>query len=162
MQEAGFEVVGKVGTADELLRKVELTRPDVAIVDISMPPTHTDEGIVAAQEIRRSHLRSACSFSAPPGVALRHATDRRHPGGAGYLLKQRLSNLGVLTDALGRLRDGECIIDPTIVARLVSAPPRQKARRAHRARAGGSRPDGRGPLEQGDLRTARQLRVDPW
>ena len=63
LQEAGFELVGKVGTADELLRKVELTRPDVAIVDISMPPTHTDEGIVAAQEIRRSHLRSACSFS---------------------------------------------------------------------------------------------------
>ena len=53
--EAGFEVVGKVGTAEELLRKVELSRPDVAIVDIRMPPTHTDEGIVAAQEIRRSH-----------------------------------------------------------------------------------------------------------
>ena len=53
--EAGFEVVGKVGTAEELLRRVELARPDVAIVDIRMPPTQTDEGILAAQEIRRAH-----------------------------------------------------------------------------------------------------------
>jgi DNA-binding NarL/FixJ family response regulator len=118
--EAGFDVVGKVGTADELLRKVELARPDVAIVDIRMPPTHTDEGIVAAQEIRRSHPEVGV-------LVLSHHLESRyamrlieqHPGGAGYLLKQRVSNVGVLTDALGRLRDGECIVDPTIVARLV-------------------------------------------
>jgi DNA-binding NarL/FixJ family response regulator len=118
--EAGFDVVGKVGTADELRRKVEFARPDVVIVDIRMPPTHTDEGIVAAQEIRRSH----------PDVGVlvlsQHLESRyamrlieEHPGGTGYLLKQRVSSLGVLTDALMRLRDNECVIDPTIVARLV-------------------------------------------
>ena len=65
--EAGFEVVGKVGTAEELVRKVELARPDLAIVDIRMPPSHTDEGIVAAQEIRGQaelveHLRGIGAF----------------------------------------------------------------------------------------------------
>ena len=118
--EAGFDVVGKVGTADELRRKVELARPDVVIVDIRMPPTHTDEGIVAAQEIRQSHPEVGVL------VLSQHLESRyamrlieEHPGGTGYLLKQRVSNLGVLTDALMRLRDDECVIDPTIVARLV-------------------------------------------
>ena len=135
--EAGFEVVGKVGTADELHRKVELARPDVAIVDIRMPPSHTDEGIVAAQEIRRSHPEVGV-------LVLSHHLESRyamrlleeHPGGAGYLLKQRVSNLGVLTDALGRLRDGECVVDPTIVARLVqrARPARQLAELTERER----------------------------
>jgi DNA-binding NarL/FixJ family response regulator len=118
--EAGFDVVGKVGTADELRRKVELARPDVVIVDIRMPPTHTDEGIVAAQEIRQPHPEMGVL------VLSQHLESRyamrlieEHPGGTGYLLKQRVSNLGVLTDALTRLRDDECVIDPTIVARLV-------------------------------------------
>ena len=77
LPEAGFDVVGKVGTADELLRKVELARPDVAIVDIRMPPTHTDEGLVAAQDIRASHPggRRARAL-ALPRVALRDAADR--------------------------------------------------------------------------------------
>jgi DNA-binding NarL/FixJ family response regulator len=120
LTEAGLHVVGKAGTAAELRRKVELTRPDVAIVDIRMPPTHTDEGLVAAQEIRETHPQVGV-------LVLSHHLDSRyalrlieqHPGGAGYLLKERVSDLAVLTDALGRLRDGECVIDPTIVARLV-------------------------------------------
>jgi len=135
--EAGFEVVGKVGTAEELLRNVELARPEVAIVDIRMPPTHTDEGIVAAQEIRRSHPEVGV-------LVLSHHLESRyamrlieqHPGGAGYLLKERVSNLGVLTDALGRLRDGECVVDPTIVARLLkrARPARQLAELTQRER----------------------------
>ena len=135
--EAGFEVVGKVGTAEELLRKVELARPDVAIVDIRMPPTQTDEGIHAAHEIRRAHPEIGV-------LVLSHHLESRyamrlleeHPGGAGYLLKQRVSNLGVLTDALGRLRDGECVVDPTIVARLVkrARPARQLAELTERER----------------------------
>ena len=135
--EAGFEVVGKVGTAEELLRKVELARPDVAIVDIRMPPTQTDEGILAAQEIRRAHPEIGV-------LVLSHHLESRyamrlleeHPGGAGYLLKQRVSNLGVLTDALGRLRAGECVVDPTIVARLVkrARPARQLAELTERER----------------------------
>ena len=135
--EAGFEVVGKVGTAEELLRKVELARPEVAIVDIRMPPTHTDEGILAAQEIRRAHPEIGV-------LVLSHHLESRyamrlleeHPSGAGYLLKQRVSNLGVLTDALGRLLDGECVVDPTIVARLVkrARPARQLAELTDRER----------------------------
>jgi DNA-binding NarL/FixJ family response regulator len=135
--EAGFEVVGKVGTADELRRKVELARPDVVIVDIRMPPTHTDEGIVAAQEIRQSHTEVGVL------VLSQHLESRyamrlieEHPGGTGYLLKQRVSNLGVLTDALMRLSDDECVIDPTIVARLVkrARPARQLAELTERER----------------------------
>jgi DNA-binding NarL/FixJ family response regulator len=135
--EAGFDVVGKVGTADELHRKIELARPDVAIVDIRMPPTQTDEGIVAAQEIRRSHPEIGV-------LVLSHHVESRyamrlieqHPGGAGYLLKQRVSNLAVLTDALERLREGECVVDPTIVARLVqrARPARQLAELTERER----------------------------
>jgi DNA-binding NarL/FixJ family response regulator len=135
--EAGFQVVGKVGTAEELLRKVEVARPDVAIVDIRMPPSHTDEGIVAAQEIQDAHPEVAV-------LVLSHHLESRyamrlieqHPGGAGYLLKQRVSNLGVLTDALERLRDGECVVDPTIVARLFkrARPARQLAELTERER----------------------------
>ena len=121
LTEAGFEVVGKVGTADELRRKVELTRPDVAIVDIKMPPTHTDEGLVAANEIRESHPEIGV-------LVLSHYLESRyamrlieqHPGGVGYLLKERVSDLAVLTDALARLHEGESVVDPTIVARLVN------------------------------------------
>jgi len=120
LEDAGFDVVGKAGTADELLRRVELTRPDVAIVDIKMPPTHTDEGLVAAQEIRA--LR--------PGIGvlvLSHYVESRyamrlleeHTEGSGYLLKERVSDVAVLVDALQRIAAGECVVDPTIVSRLL-------------------------------------------
>ena len=123
LTEAGFEVVGKAATPDELRRRVELDRPDVAIVDITMPPTHTDEGLVAAQEIRRSHPRVGV-------LVLSHYLESRyamrllhqHPGGVGYLLKERVSDIAVLTDALQRIHDGECVLDPTIVARLIKRP----------------------------------------
>jgi DNA-binding NarL/FixJ family response regulator len=121
LTEAGFEVVGKVGTADELRRKVELTRPDLAIVDIKMPPTHTDEGLVAAEAIQDSHPEIAVlvlSHYLASRYALRLI--ERHPGGVGYLLKERVSDLAVLTDALARLHEGESVVDPTIVSRLVN------------------------------------------
>ena len=121
--EAGFEVVGKAGTADELMRRVALTRPDVAIVDIRMPPTHTDEGLVAAQQIRSTYERVGV-------LVLSHHVESRyamrlleeHPERSGYLLKERVSDLAVLVDALGRIDEGECVLDPTIVARLVGRP----------------------------------------
>jgi DNA-binding NarL/FixJ family response regulator len=121
--DAGFDVVSKVGTAEELSRKVELVRPDVAIVDIKMPPTHTDEGLVATQEIRQSHPEVGV-------LVLSHYLESRyaarlieqHPEGVGYLLKDRVSDIAVLTDALTRLHEGECVVDPTIVARLVARP----------------------------------------
>jgi DNA-binding NarL/FixJ family response regulator len=123
LAEAGFEVVGKVGTAEELLRRVALTRPDVAIVDIRMPPTHTDEGLVAAQEIRSTYQRVGV-------LVLSHHVESRyamrlldeHPERSGYLLKERVSDLAVLVDALSRIDEGECVLDPTIVARLVGRP----------------------------------------
>jgi DNA-binding NarL/FixJ family response regulator len=109
-----------VGTAEELFRKVELTHPDLVLADIKMPPTHTTEGIEAAKTIRDSHPETAV-------LVLSHYLDSRyamrlvdkHPGGLGYLLKDRVSNIAVLADALNRVCDGECVIDPTIVARLV-------------------------------------------
>ena len=123
LAEAGFEVVGEAGTADELLRRVALTRPDVAIVDIRMPPTHTDEGLVAAHEIRSTYERVGV-------LVLSHHVESRygmrlleeHPERSGYLLKERVSDLAVLVDALGRIDEGECVLDPTIVARLVGRP----------------------------------------
>jgi DNA-binding NarL/FixJ family response regulator len=120
LSDAGVEVVGKAGTAEELLRRVELARPDVAIVDIRMPPTNTDEGLVAAQEIRSSHPRVGV-------LVLSHYVESRyamrlleeHPERSGYLLKERVSDVAVLVDALERIDEGECVLDPTIVARLV-------------------------------------------
>jgi len=123
LTEAGFDVVGKAATPDEFRRRVELTRPDVAIVDIKMPPTHTDEGLVVAQEIRGSHPDLGV-------LVLSHYLESRyamrllkqHPGGVGYLLKERVSDLAVLTDTLRRIHEGECVLDPTIVARLIKRP----------------------------------------
>ncbi len=121
--DAGFDVVGRAGTADELMRRVELTRPDVAIVDIRMPPTHTDEGLVAAHEIRTRHPAVGVlvlSHYVESRYAMRLLED--HPAGSGYLLKERVSDLAVLVDALERIADGECVLDPTIVSRLVRKP----------------------------------------
>ena len=125
LTEAGFDVVGKAGTARELQREFGLARPDVAIIDIKMPPTHTDEGLVAAQEIRASHPDVGVlvlSHYLESHYAMRLI--QQHPGGAGYLLKERVSGVGVLADALARVHEGECVIDPTIVSRLLRrAPP---------------------------------------
>jgi DNA-binding NarL/FixJ family response regulator len=123
LEEAGFQVVGKAATAGELLRRVELTRPDVALVDIKMPPTHTDEGLVAAEEIRGSHPEVGV-------LVLSHYVESRyamrlleeHPERSGYLLKERVSDVAVLVDALQRIGEGECVLDPTIVSRLIGRP----------------------------------------
>ena len=95
------------------------TRPDAAIVDIRMPPTHTDEGLVAAQQIRAEHPDVGVlvlSQYVEPHYAMRLLEE--HPERVGYLLKERVFDVAVLVDALRRLADGETVIDPTIVARL--------------------------------------------
>jgi DNA-binding NarL/FixJ family response regulator len=105
------------------MRRVELTRPDAAIVDIRMPPTHTDEGLVAAQELRRAHAALGVlvlSHYVESRYALRLLEER--PERSGYLLKERVSDVAVLVDALNRIDEGECVLDPTIVARLVGRP----------------------------------------
>jgi DNA-binding NarL/FixJ family response regulator len=121
--DAGVDVIGKVGTADELLRKVDLTRPDVAIVDIRMPPTHSDEGLVAATDIRRE--RPAVGVLVLSHYLESHYAMRlleEHPERCGYLLKERVKDVTVLVDALERIAEGECVLDPTIVSRLVARP----------------------------------------
>jgi serine/threonine-protein kinase len=119
--EAGFEVAGKAGDATELLRLVERRRPDLVVVDIKMPPTHTDEGLAAAQQIGERHPDVGVlvlSHYLEPRYAMRLL--EQHPEGAGYLLKDRVSDVAVFADALRRIGDGECVIDPTIVSRLVA------------------------------------------
>jgi DNA-binding NarL/FixJ family response regulator len=123
LAEAGFDVVGMAATADELLHQVELRRPDVAIVDIKMPPTHTDEGLVAAQEIRRAYPDVGVLVLSHY-LASRYAMRllEEHPERVGYLLKDRVSDVAVLADALRRIAEGESVLDPTIVSRLLHRP----------------------------------------
>jgi DNA-binding NarL/FixJ family response regulator len=123
LADAGFDVVGKAANGPELLRAVRLTDPDVAIIDIKMPPTHTDEGLVAAREIRSSHPGVGVlvlSHYLESVYAMRLLQD--HPERVGYLLKERVSDIAVLADALRRIADGESLLDPTIVTRLVNRP----------------------------------------
>jgi DNA-binding NarL/FixJ family response regulator len=118
--EAGVDVVAEADDAAGLLRHVSQDRPDVAIVDIRMPPTHTDEGLVAAREIRANHPDVGVlvlSQYVEPSYAMRLIED--HPERIGYLLKERVFDIAILVDALRRIVDGETVIDPTIVSRLV-------------------------------------------
>lgn len=117
---SGVEVVGVADQADGLLRSVERERPDAAVVDIRMPPTHTDEGLVAARTIRADHPDTVVlvlSQYVETGYALRLLEE--HPEGLGYLLKDRLFDGAVLVDALRRLCERESVVDPTIVAQLM-------------------------------------------
>jgi DNA-binding NarL/FixJ family response regulator len=126
LEEAGVEVAAQAEDAEGLLREVRLKRPDAAIADIRMPPTHTDEGLVAAQRIRAEHPDVAVlvlSQYVEPSYAMRLLEE--HPERVGYLLKQRVFDVAVLVDALRRLADGETVIDPTIVSRLVGRQRRQ-------------------------------------
>src|SRR5918993_4104635 len=120
LDDAGFNVVAKAENASQLLQQVRLLRPDVAIIDIKMPPTHTDEGIAAAQQIRRDHPTIGAlvlSQYLESRYAMRLLEEA--PERVGYLLKERVSDIAVLADALKRIDEGECVIDPTIVTRLL-------------------------------------------
>ncbi|HMI98473.1 MAG TPA: response regulator [Gaiellaceae bacterium] len=121
LRDAGFAVVGTATDAGELLREVAELRPSVAITDIRMPPTQTDEGLIAAQEIRRLYPEVGVLVLSQY-VEPRYATRllEEYPERVGYLLKDRVSDIAVLADAIRRIADGECVIDPTIVSRLMS------------------------------------------
>ena len=119
LTDADVEVAAAVGDAAALLHAVRTTQPDAAIVDIRMPPTHTDEGLAAAQQIRTEHPGVSVlilSQYVEPHYAMRLLED--HPERVGYLLKERVFDVASLIDALRRLADGETVVDPTIVARL--------------------------------------------
>jgi DNA-binding NarL/FixJ family response regulator len=121
LTEAGFDVVGQAADGTELLAQVDENLPDVAIVDIRMPPTHTDEGLKAARELRRrhpglgvlvlsQHVRPSYAFE-----LLSEGTD-----GIGYLLKDRVSDLGELAEGIRRVGGGGSVLDPSVVAQLVN------------------------------------------
>ena len=120
LQDAGFEVVGQAGTADDLMLKVRSYNPDVAVVDIRMPPTHTDEGLRAAQEIRQNHPGVGVlvlSQYVEPAYAMELLAESAE--GVGYLLKDRIADVGEFADAVRRVADGGSALDPTIVSQLV-------------------------------------------
>jgi DNA-binding NarL/FixJ family response regulator len=116
----GVDVVAEADDLDSVLLAVDRQQPDAVVVDIRMPPTHTDEGLVAAQRIRDRHPDTAVlvlSQYLEPRYAMRLLED--HPERVGYLLKDRVFDVAVLVDALRRITDAECVVDPTIVARLL-------------------------------------------
>jgi DNA-binding NarL/FixJ family response regulator len=120
LSDAGVEVVGESADAEQLLSSVSATRPDVAVVDIRMPPTHTDEGLLAAHRIRQGYPGTSVlllSQHLEPRYAARLLADQ--PEGLGYLLKERVGDISVLLDALRRLTEGECVVDPAIVSRIM-------------------------------------------
>jgi DNA-binding NarL/FixJ family response regulator len=117
---AGFDVVGQAGDVHELLRLVEQERPDVAILDVRMPPSHTTEGLEAARQIRAAYPRIAILVLSQY-VETRYAVDllREDPSGVGYLLKDRVTRVADLADAVRRVAAGGSVIDPEVVARLL-------------------------------------------
>ncbi len=120
LEEAGFEVAGQSGTAEDLLRHVALYKPDVAIVDIRMPPTHTDEGLRAATEIRERHPGTGVlvlSQYVEPGYAMELLAESAE--GVGYMLKDRVSDLEQFASAVRRVAEGGSALDPAVVSQLV-------------------------------------------
>ena len=121
LDEAGFEVVAQCENADDLLLKVRSFPPDVVILDIRLPPTHTDEGLRAALEIRSSHPQVGVlvlSQYVEVGLALKLVADSAE--GVGYLLKDRISDVGEFVAAVKRVADGGSALDPIIVSTLLA------------------------------------------
>jgi DNA-binding NarL/FixJ family response regulator len=120
---AGFEVVGQASDVPSLLALIEAQLPDVAILDVRMPPSHTTEGLEAARTIRRDHPRIAILVLSQY-VETRYAVDliRDDPSGIGYLLKDRVSRVADLADAVRRVAAGGSVIDPEVVGRLLGRP----------------------------------------
>ena len=120
LSDAGFEIVGQAGNAEELMLKVRSYSPQVAIVDIRMPPTHTDEGLKAAHEIKEKYPEIGVlvlSQYVEPGYAMELLSESAE--GVGYLLKDRVSDVAEFTDAVRRVGEGGSALDPTVVSQLV-------------------------------------------
>jgi DNA-binding NarL/FixJ family response regulator len=120
LEEAGFDVVGLAANADELIAAVDSAKPDVAVVDIRMPPTHTDEGLRAAKTIRQ--LAPATGILVlSQHVNARYAIELLADGtdGIGYLLKERVSDLDELSTSIRRIGEGGSVLDPAVVSQLV-------------------------------------------
>jgi DNA-binding NarL/FixJ family response regulator len=120
LEESGAEVLAQSGTAEDLLRHVAMHHPDVAIVDIKMPPTNTDEGLRAAKQIREKHAEVGVlvlSQYVEPGYALELLGESAE--GVGYLLKDRISDVEDFCAAVRRVADGGSALDPAVVSELV-------------------------------------------
>jgi DNA-binding NarL/FixJ family response regulator len=120
LTEEGFEVVGQVDNPDDLVRRVGFSKPDVAVVDIRMPPTHTDEGLRAAKQIRERFPQVGVlvlSQYAEPDYALELLADSSE--GVGYLLKDRVADVEEFCSAVRRVGQGGSALDPAVVSQLV-------------------------------------------
>ncbi len=120
LEESGFEVAGQAGDGEDLLRKVGAHKPDVAVVDVRMPPTHTDEGLRAAHRIRAEHPDTAVlvlSQYVDEAYALDLLSDSTES--TGYLLKDRIADIETFTDAVQRVANGGSALDPEVVALLL-------------------------------------------
>jgi DNA-binding NarL/FixJ family response regulator len=122
LAERGFEIVGQVGRGDELLERVTHLRPDIAVIDIRMPPTYSNEGLVAAQQIRQACPQTAIlvlSQYVEVDYALKLLAG--DSGRVGYLLKDRIADISSFVDSLRRVAAGETIVEPTLVEELLAA-----------------------------------------
>jgi DNA-binding NarL/FixJ family response regulator len=121
LQRSGFEVVGQAGDATRLLALVAEQTPDLVVVDIRMPPTHTAEGLDAARQIRQQQPQIGILVLSAH-VEVDHAMELLASGrGVGYLLKSRVTDVEEFLDTLGRIARGGSVVDPTLVAELVAA-----------------------------------------
>ncbi len=120
LEDSGFEVVGRAGDAEDLLRKVRAHKPDVAIVDIKMPPSHTDEGLRAAQSIR-AELPKTAVLVLSQYVEEDYALDLLGGSaeGVGYLLKDRIADVDRFIDSVRRVADGGSVLDPEVVSQML-------------------------------------------
>jgi DNA-binding NarL/FixJ family response regulator len=120
LEEAGIEVVGQAGDAEDLLRKVRAHKPDLAITDIRMPPSHTDEGLRAAHEIR-GELPDVGVLVLSQYVEEGYAVDllADNAAGLGYLLKDRVGDVEAFLDAVKRVAEGGSALDPEVVSQLL-------------------------------------------
>ena len=121
LTESGVDVVDQVGDADALVASVRDLHPDVALVDIRMPPTHTDEGLRAAREIRSRYPSTAIlvlSQHLEPDYALQLVEQK--PAGIGYLMKERVGRIEQLLDAVERVAADECVVDRAVVDDLLA------------------------------------------
>jgi DNA-binding NarL/FixJ family response regulator len=123
LEEAGFDVVGQAGDAVDLRRKVGAHKPDVAVVDIQMPPTRTDDGLRAAIHIRSEHPDTRVLVLSQY-VEERYAVDLigECAEGVGYLLKDRVGDLDEFADAVRRVGEGGSVLDPEVVTRMLARP----------------------------------------
>jgi DNA-binding NarL/FixJ family response regulator len=120
LEENGFDVVAQAGDAEDLIRKVKAHKPDVAVVDIRMPPTNTDDGLRAALEIR-AELPDTGVLVLSQYVEEGYALDLvgESAGGVGYLLKDRVADVDRFVDSVRRVADGGSALDPEVVSQLV-------------------------------------------